>query len=84
MTSVTMHPVTGRREQVATRAVFLLAGLAMAAWAPLVPFAKARPGIRNLPSAHLADAQAAVEARLATTSVHNLVPDIRESQNRRR
>lgn len=39
------HPVTGRHEQIATRAVFLVAGLAMAAWAPLVPFAKARLGV---------------------------------------
>lgn len=39
------HPLTGSREQVATRAVFLVAGLAMAAWAPLVPFAKARLGV---------------------------------------
>lgn len=29
----------------ATRAVFLIAGVAMAAWAPLVPFAKARTGV---------------------------------------
>ncbi|MDN5925479.1 MAG: MFS transporter [Hyphomicrobiales bacterium] len=32
----------GSLEQRATRAVFLVAGLAMATWAPLVPFAKAR------------------------------------------
>ncbi|MGU3575005.1 MFS transporter [Brucellaceae bacterium C25G] len=37
--------VSGSREQRTTRAVFLLAGLAMAAWAPLVPFAKARVGV---------------------------------------
>lgn len=36
------HDLSGRREQFATRAVFLIAGLGMAAWAPLVPFAKAR------------------------------------------
>ncbi|MET0438971.1 MAG: MFS transporter [Devosia sp.] len=41
------HPITGRREQWATRAVFLVAGLAMAAWAPLVPFAKARVGVED-------------------------------------
>lgn len=39
------HVPTGRREQMATRAVFLVAGLAMAAWAPLVPFAKTRLGV---------------------------------------
>jgi len=39
------HPASGRREQWATRAVFLVAGLAMAAWAPLVPFAKVRVGV---------------------------------------
>jgi MFS family permease len=33
---------SGRREQVATRAVFLVAGLAIASWAPLVPFAQNR------------------------------------------
>lgn len=44
-TLATAHPLTGPREQVATRAVFLVAGLAMAAWAPLVPFAKARLGV---------------------------------------
>jgi predicted MFS family arabinose efflux permease len=48
MSATTMMParaLAGRREQWATRAVFLLAGLAMAAWAPLVPFAKARLGV---------------------------------------
>lgn len=43
--SLPQHPITGTREQYATRAVFLVAGLAMAAWAPLVPFAKARVGV---------------------------------------
>jgi len=33
------------RQQHATRAVFLLPGFAIAAWAPLVPFAKARIGL---------------------------------------
>lgn len=42
-----LHPASGRREQWATRAVFLVAGLAMAAWAPLVPFAKARVGVED-------------------------------------
>lgn len=40
-----LFPLSGRREQIATRAVFLVAGLAMAAWAPLVPYAKIRLGI---------------------------------------
>lgn len=33
------------RQQIATRAIFFLAGLGMAAWAPLIPFVKARLGI---------------------------------------
>ncbi|WJD90195.1 MFS transporter [Serratia marcescens] len=33
------------RRQIATRAIFFLAGLGMAAWAPLIPFVKARLGI---------------------------------------
>lgn len=41
------HPAAGLREQWSTRAVFLVAGLAMAAWAPLVPFAKARVGVED-------------------------------------
>ncbi|HEV7274864.1 MAG TPA: MFS transporter [Devosiaceae bacterium] len=44
-TTLTTHPPAGRREQIATRAIFLVAGIAMAAWAPLVPFAKARLGV---------------------------------------
>ncbi len=35
----------GAPEQVATRLAFFIAGLGMAAWAPLVPFAKTRIGI---------------------------------------
>lgn len=35
----------GARHRRATRATFLVAGLAMGAWAPLVPYAKARTGI---------------------------------------
>ena len=34
-----------RREQLSTRLVFFIAGFVMAAWAPLVPFAKARAAI---------------------------------------
>ncbi|PVZ15416.1 MULTISPECIES: MFS transporter [unclassified Pseudomonas] len=37
--------VSNLRQQQATRAVFFVAGLAMAAWAPLIPYAKARLGI---------------------------------------
>lgn len=36
---------TGMREQYATRAAFLITGLSMSSWAPLVPFAKARVGV---------------------------------------
>ena len=36
---------SGVREQWATRLIFLAVGFSMAAWAPLVPFAKARLGI---------------------------------------
>lgn len=36
---------TGTREQYATRAAFLITGLCMSSWAPLVPFAKARVGV---------------------------------------
>lgn len=41
------HALSGGREQWATRGVFLVAGIAMAAWAPLVPFAKARVGVED-------------------------------------
>lgn len=43
--SLTERPRSGRRQQWATRAGFLIAGSAMAAWAPLVPVAKARIGV---------------------------------------
>ena len=39
-----MHP-TGTLQQRATRLVFFAAGLGMAAWAPLVPYAKIRLGL---------------------------------------
>ena len=47
MRSVISHvrPAAGRLEQLSTRIVFFIAGFGMAAWAPLVPFAKARAGI---------------------------------------
>jgi predicted MFS family arabinose efflux permease len=35
----------GRLEQLSTRIAFFIAGFVMAAWAPLVPYAKARAGI---------------------------------------
>jgi len=35
----------GARERLSTRIAFLVAGVAMAAWAPLVPYAKARTGV---------------------------------------
>lgn len=39
------NPVPGRAEQWSTRIAFFIAGFGMAAWAPLVPFAKARAGL---------------------------------------
>jgi MFS family permease len=39
------RPATGRPEQISTRIVFFVAGFGTAAWAPLVPFAKARAAI---------------------------------------
>jgi predicted MFS family arabinose efflux permease len=49
MTSMTSRPhsVPGRPEHLATRIAFFIAGFAMAAWAPLVPFAKARIGMND-------------------------------------
>ena len=35
----------GARQRIATRVAFLVAGVAMSAWAPLVPLAKARTGL---------------------------------------
>ena len=37
--------VPGRLEQMSTRIAFFIAGFAIAAWAPLVPYAKARAGL---------------------------------------
>jgi fucose permease len=37
-----VHPLPGRVEQMSTRVAFFVTGVAMASWAPLVPFAKAR------------------------------------------
>jgi predicted MFS family arabinose efflux permease len=38
-------PLPARAEQMSTRIVFFIAGFGVAAWAPLVPFAKARAGL---------------------------------------
>ncbi len=46
MTSFSTRTRSPRLEQIATRIVFFIAGFGMAAWAPLVPFAKARAGIQ--------------------------------------
>ncbi len=47
MTALTTHaPVKpGRLEQMSTRIAFFIAGFGVAAWAPLVPYAKARAGL---------------------------------------
>lgn len=42
---LTGEAAENQRRQIATRAIFFLAGLGMAAWAPLIPFVKARLGI---------------------------------------
>ncbi|HGE8362517.1 MFS transporter [Serratia marcescens] len=42
---LTGEAAENHRQQIATRAIFFLAGLGMAAWAPLIPFVKARLGI---------------------------------------
>ncbi|WP_339433969.1 MULTISPECIES: MFS transporter [unclassified Pseudomonas] len=47
MTSLTPQDtfVPGRLQQISTRIAFFIAGLGIAAWAPLVPYAKARAGL---------------------------------------
>lgn len=47
MTSASTYAerIDGRRQQIATRTVFFISGLGLAAWAPLVPFVKERLGI---------------------------------------
>ena len=47
MHSHTKESPPGPLEQWSTRIVFFIAGFGMAAWAPLVPFAKARAGIND-------------------------------------
>jgi predicted MFS family arabinose efflux permease len=41
------HFVIGRRHQASTRVVFFIVGIAMATWAPLVPYVKARTAAGN-------------------------------------
>lgn len=41
------HGLSGGRKRLATRLAFLIAGLGMAAWAPLVPYAKEQVGADN-------------------------------------
>ncbi len=47
--SVTLpqHPPPGAHQRHSTRAAFFVAGFALAAWAPLVPFAQARLGVND-------------------------------------
>jgi predicted MFS family arabinose efflux permease len=45
MTTHVGTATAGRLERISTRIVFFVAGFGMAAWAPLVPFAKTRAGI---------------------------------------
>lgn len=47
MISDTTPLTSARLQQISIRIVFFIAGLGMAAWAPLVPFAKARIGIND-------------------------------------
>jgi predicted MFS family arabinose efflux permease len=42
-----IRPTPARLEQISTRIVFFITGVGMSAWAPLVPFAKARTGIND-------------------------------------
>jgi predicted MFS family arabinose efflux permease len=39
------RPIPGVPEQIATRVAFFIAGFALAAWAPLIPYAKERLGV---------------------------------------
>ena len=43
--AATSRLISDRREQASTRAAFFIAGFALSAWAPLVPFAKDRAGL---------------------------------------
>lgn len=46
-TSASSHPLPGFAQQMSTRMAFLISGLGMSAWAPLVPFAKERLAINE-------------------------------------
>src|SRR5579859_4868263 len=43
--AATSHLIPHRRQQASTRAAFFIAGFALSAWAPLIPFAKDRAGL---------------------------------------
>jgi predicted MFS family arabinose efflux permease len=43
--AATSHLVPDRLQHASTRAAFFIAGFALSAWAPLIPFAKARAGL---------------------------------------
>jgi MFS family permease len=45
LSAISERPITAKTEQRSTRLLFLIAGFAAAAWASLVPFAKARTGL---------------------------------------
>ena len=47
MTAITPPPtfIPGRLEQMSTRIAYLIAGIGIAAWAPLVPYAKVRANL---------------------------------------
>jgi predicted MFS family arabinose efflux permease len=47
MSSTASQPTQPIAQQMATRAAFLIVGIAMAAWAPLVPYAKERIGLND-------------------------------------
>lgn len=49
MTSINIlaPAISARREQLSTRIAFFIAGFSVAAWAPLVPYAKARLGLND-------------------------------------
>ena len=43
--AATSHLIPLRSQQASTRAAFFIAGFALSAWAPLIPFAKDRAGL---------------------------------------
>lgn len=47
VSAATQHPIPGIPQQLSTRLAFLVTGLAMSAWAPLVPFAQERLAIND-------------------------------------